>query len=166
MGMYATLTQSLYRSHYYKHVSDIDIASVLALFFSFVVNDLLQQSAFYQQLGANIRKYRKRLRLSQDALARLIGLTRTSLTNIENGRQHPPLHTFCDILEQLKIDVWELLPRKIAPIEPEDMKDIVSRQARGDSERAFIEAGIGLQGGQSHGNTKKKNPGNDRRASN
>ena len=126
---------------------------------------LLQQTAFYEQLGGNIRECRKRLKLSQDALAKLIGLTRTSLTNIENGRQHPPLHTFCDILEQLKVDVWELLPRAVAPAKPYNVKQIVSSQTRGASERAFIEAAIGMEGRNSHGDTKKKNSSDDGRAS-
>lgn len=126
---------------------------------------LQQQSAFYEQLGGNIRECRKRLKLSQDALGKLIGLTRTSLTNIENGRQHPPLHTFCDLLEQLKVDVWELLPRTAIPAKPYNVKQIVSRQTRGADERAFIEAAIGIERRNAYGDTKKKNSGDDRRAS-
>ena len=61
-----------------------------------------QQLTFYPQLGENIRKYRKDRHLSQERLANLVGLTRTSLTNIEKGRQHPPLHTLCEIIEQLQ----------------------------------------------------------------
>ncbi|MBK8091524.1 MAG: helix-turn-helix transcriptional regulator [Verrucomicrobiaceae bacterium] len=112
-----------------------------------------QQAMFYHRLGQNIRKCRKRHKLSQDALAKLIGLTRTSLTNIESGRQHPPLHTFCDIVEQLKVDVLELLPRAIAATEPVDVKAMVGMQLRGDKELAFIESGIGIKTGGSNGNS-------------
>src|ERR1700684_4591763 len=78
-----------------------------------------QLEIFYRQLGTNIRECRNRLNLSQDALGKLIGMTRTSLTNIESGRQHPPLHTFCEIAEQLKVDVLELLPRPLVVAEPD-----------------------------------------------
>jgi transcriptional regulator with XRE-family HTH domain len=123
------------------------------------MKDAPQEAAFYQQLGANIRKYRTRLELSQDALARLVGLTRTSLTNIENGRQHPPLHTFCEIVEQLKADVSELLPRPLTTAEPANVKAILGRQVRRENERAFIETGIGMKEKGSHGDTETKNSG-------
>jgi len=37
--------------------------------------------------------------LSQDALASAVGLTRSSISNIEKGRQKPLLHTLIDISE-------------------------------------------------------------------
>src|SRR5258706_10596858 len=94
-------------------------------------------AVFYKQLGANIRKNRQGLKLSQDELARSIGLTRTSLTNIEKGRQHPPLHTFCDIVEQLKVDASVLLPSRMPPTETVDVEAIAGQQIRGDDHVAF-----------------------------
>ncbi len=113
-----------------------------------------QNAAFYQQLGTNIRKCRNLRKLSQDALAKLVGLTRTSLTNIEQGRQHPPLHTFCEIVDQLKVDISELLPLRPTPREPFDLKTLAGSQVRGEDELAFIETAIGAKGGKSHGDTK------------
>jgi transcriptional regulator with XRE-family HTH domain len=113
------------------------------------MKDESRQAAFYQRLGQNIRKCRKWRGLSQDALAKLIGLTRTSLTNIENGRQHPPLHTFCEIVEQLKVDISELLPHPLTTTEPVNVKVMVGRQVRGENERTFIETGIGIKGKES-----------------
>ena len=112
-----------------------------------------QHTMFYRKLGENIRKCRKRHKLSQGALAKLIGLTRTSLTNIESGRQHPPLHTFCEIVEQLKVNVSELLPRAVTATQPVDVKAMVGQQLRGDNELEFIQSGIGIKHGGSHGNT-------------
>jgi transcriptional regulator with XRE-family HTH domain len=113
---------------------------------------------FYQQLGANIRAHRKALKLSQDSLGKMVGLTRTSLTNIENGRQHPPLHTFCEIVEQLKVGVTDLLPaRKPAPAAV-DANAIAAPQVRDQSELAFIVSGIGLKQEENvNGDKKKKN---------
>jgi transcriptional regulator with XRE-family HTH domain len=125
-----------------------------------------QQIAFYKQLGSNVRNNRKRLGLSQDELARAVGLTRTSLTNIENGRQHPPLHTFYDIVEQLNVDTSELLPRKMAQIKPVDVKAIAEGQIRGENELAFIASGIGInKEAKRSGDPKKKDRATSENAS-
>jgi transcriptional regulator with XRE-family HTH domain len=126
-----------------------------------------EQSAFYQQLGANIRERRKALNLSQEALARLVGLTRTSLTNIENGRQHPPLFTFCELLDQLKVGAAELLPRRTARTDgnASAVKAIIAQQARNPDERAFMTAALGLKEQEkANGHTKEENRGAGARA--
>jgi transcriptional regulator with XRE-family HTH domain len=120
------------------------------------MKDSPHQVAFYKQLGANIRKSRRRLELSQDDLARSIGLTRTSLTNIENGRQHPPLHTFCDLAEQLKVDISALLPNRSAA-GAVDLNAMAKQQVRGESELAFISSAIGIKQKETlNGDTKEK----------
>lgn len=48
--------------------------------------------------------------VTQEALAKLVGLTRTSLTNIEKGRQKILLHTFADLAAALRVAPAELLP--------------------------------------------------------
>lgn len=52
---------------------------------------------------------------SQSQLARLVGLTRGSVANIELGTQRPPLHIIWAIGQALDIDPTTLLPR------PEDL---------------------------------------------
>lgn len=116
-----------------------------------------QLAAFYTELGANIRKFRLKRDLSQEQLANLVGLTRTSLTNIEKGRQHPPLHTFCELVEQLKIDFATLLPRPVAIKAPSDLKALAGKQVRGADELAFIETAI--KGEKSYDDTKTQDSG-------
>jgi transcriptional regulator with XRE-family HTH domain len=116
-----------------------------------------QQFEFYRQLGESIRKCRKRRKLSQDALAKLVGLTRTSLTNIENGRQHPPLHTLCEIVDQLGIEFSELLPRPLETLGSVDVEALAGSQVRGEKELAFIETAIGMKRRGSHGNKTTEN---------
>ncbi len=118
-----------------------------------------QHSKFYEQLGANIRKYREQRKLSQNDLAKLVSLTRTSLTNIEKGRQHPPVHTVCELVEQLKVNISELLPLPSpAPTEePGDITELVRPKVRAEDELMFIEKVI--KGGTSHDDTKKQNSG-------
>jgi transcriptional regulator with XRE-family HTH domain len=49
-------------------------------------------------------------RLTQEALASQVALTRTSITNIERGRQKLLLHTLVDIAHALSVEPAELLP--------------------------------------------------------
>jgi transcriptional regulator with XRE-family HTH domain len=49
-------------------------------------------------------------RMSQEALADLVSLTRTSITNIEKGRQKLLVHKLLEIAGALGIDVVSLLP--------------------------------------------------------
>lgn len=84
-------------------------------------------------------------------------MTRTSLTNIESGRQHPPLHTFCEIVEQLKVDVSELLPQPLLWAEPDNqVKAMVWQQSHAENERTFIETGIGIKEERPNADPKKK----------
>jgi transcriptional regulator with XRE-family HTH domain len=120
-------------------------------------------SAFYEELGENIRNHRKRRKLSQDELAKLVSLTRTSLTNIEKGRQHPPVHTLCDIADQLKVDVSELIPSPAPLQETFDVRMSAVGQTLGENELAFIETAI--KGGAPYADTEKQNSSDDTKTS-
>lgn len=120
------------------------------------MRDAAQQAEFYRQLGANIRQCRERRQFSQEALARMVGLTRTSLTNIESGRQHPPLHTLYEIVEQLNADYGEVIPRRPRAPMVADLQERAKQQVRGEDELAFIKAAIESQEGKSHGYTEGK----------
>lgn len=69
-----------------------------------------QQHIFYKQLGKKICAARKSANLKQEYLAMEIGLTRTSLVNIEHGNQKIQLHTLLTLIRILEIDLLELLP--------------------------------------------------------
>lgn len=66
----------------------------------------------YQELGRKIRQARERhsQRLSQDTLAKRLGISRASVVNIEAGRQHAPLHLLWQIAELLGTDLTVLIP--------------------------------------------------------
>lgn len=65
---------------------------------------------FYAQVGSRVKLARKKLGLTQDAVAAAVNLTRTSITNIEKGRQKLLLHTFCALARALKQNPAHLLP--------------------------------------------------------
>ena len=95
-------------------------------------------SGFYKKVGENIRNRRKILGLSQEELAKAVGLKRPSLSNIEKGRQNILLHTFCEIAETLDSDPNALLPERRRP-EPATVPDLA---AYSKEVREFVEAGI------------------------
>jgi transcriptional regulator with XRE-family HTH domain len=93
---------------------------------------------FYKTIGENIRAKRKERGLSQEGLAKAVGLKRPSMSNIEKGRQNILLHTFCEIVETLDTTASALLPEPLRP-EPIQMPDLTSLSKE---VREFVEAGI------------------------
>lgn len=66
-------------------------------------------SHLYAALGQAIRVRRERLGLSQSALAEHTDMARTTITNIEAGRQNLMMHQFIDIARALRAQPTELL---------------------------------------------------------
>lgn len=65
----------------------------------------------YQVIGKRLRKKRKEQGLTQLELAQRAGLTRTSVTNIEQGIQHTSLYTLYELSQLLGFkSIFELLP--------------------------------------------------------
>ena len=65
---------------------------------------------FYADFGAMIGGRRQELGLSQDALAAKLSLTRSSVANLESGRQRTPLHIVVRLAWALQIHPVDLLP--------------------------------------------------------
>jgi transcriptional regulator with XRE-family HTH domain len=63
----------------------------------------------YQQLGLRIRSVREAIGLSQDELAKRIGLSRPSMVNVEAGNQRLMLHSIESIAKALGTTVRHLL---------------------------------------------------------
>jgi DNA-binding XRE family transcriptional regulator len=121
------------------------------------LKEMPQQVEFYRRLGQNLRDARERARLSQDRVAQLVGLKRTSLTNIESGRQHPPLHVLCDIVTHLNVTIGDVLP--VAPVIAQGaaLRKLLGKQLHDPGELAFVKKAIGLEEtGAHHGNPQAK----------
>src|SRR5687767_9235153 len=67
----------------------------------------------YIEIGKRIREHRKSANLSQGDLASAIGLSRTSIANIERGFQETPLKKLYDIAYALNVKIYEILPGDI-----------------------------------------------------
>ena len=70
----------------------------------------IQTKGFYREVGMRIRVAREHIGESQEKIASSVGLSRTSLTNIEKGNQKFLLHTFIGIAAALGVPITDLLP--------------------------------------------------------
>lgn len=67
-------------------------------------------SKLYRVFGSRLRALREEKSVTQEELARRVDLSRTSITNIEKGRQRIMLHQVVELAEALETDVGALIP--------------------------------------------------------
>ena len=70
----------------------------------------LDEKAIYAHIGKRIREERKALGFEQKDLAQEVDLARTSIVNIEAGRQAVSIHVLYKIARALGVSVMALLP--------------------------------------------------------
>jgi len=71
---------------------------------------------FDRVLGIRIRNARERAGVKQDQLARAVGLSRTSITNIERGRQGVQAYLLARVAAVLGMSVADLIPDEQPPV--------------------------------------------------
>jgi transcriptional regulator with XRE-family HTH domain len=102
-----------------------------------------QVDRFYVRVGDRIRDARSAARLTQAELAAHLGLARSSIANIEGGRQRLPLHMFALIAETLNIKAAELLPDIAENQAAPELSNIDERlQGADESSRDFVESAL------------------------
>lgn len=86
---------------------------------SFIIpNETLSKNSFmknivnpiYAEIGKRIFEARNG-KMTQEQLADKISLKRTSITNIEKGKQQLLVHTLIDIAQKLEVEVNSLIPK-------------------------------------------------------
>jgi DNA-binding XRE family transcriptional regulator len=79
-----------------------------------MVQQMGDSNGLYKELGRKIRATRERVhpKLSQDKLAKRLGISRASVVNIEAGRQHAPLQLLWRIAENLETELALLIPKR------------------------------------------------------
>lgn len=70
---------------------------------------MITPNDFYTKLGDSIRRRREELRLTQAELGESLGLSRTSVTNIERGRQRLLIDQFQGLCKALGVSMETLL---------------------------------------------------------
>ena len=71
---------------------------------------MVDTTMVYPEIGKRIRCVRDLRKLTQEELAKRLGLSRVSVVNIEAGRQQTPVHRLYEIALLLDCDVDALMP--------------------------------------------------------
>ena len=88
--------------------------------------------AAYRVFGRRLREIREKKHVPQQELATLSGLTRSSIANIESGKQRVLLHQVLQFAEALHVSVGELVPS------PVEMAQALSTET-GNERHAYLE---------------------------
>lgn len=116
------------------------------------------------EFGKLIRQLRDEAGLTQSALAGRVGLSRTSITNIELGQQHIPIHVLYTLASALGVAPEKLLPKyesamfagSQVPL-TEDVAEELNKQALHASTKRWIQRVVmksALVTGESHDSEK------------
>jgi transcriptional regulator with XRE-family HTH domain len=84
------------------------------------------EQIFYKKLGKVIQRKRNDANLNQDALAFKVGIKRTSLTNIESGKQTVQAYLLYQIAISLNVSIDDLL--REAMDKPSDLASLLNGQ--------------------------------------
>jgi len=68
------------------------------------------EQEFLNSLGRKMRNFRRDAGISQTRAAAALKLSRTSVTNIERGRQRISVYQLCQFAAMLEIEPQKLLP--------------------------------------------------------
>jgi len=91
------------------------------------------ENEFYSQFGRRVKSHRSRKHLTQQELSTRLSLSRSSIANIELGRQKILLHQLFDLAEALNTTPWDLLP--VSP----DQVDVTDQLRDGQYPERMIE---------------------------
>ena len=105
-------------------------------------------SPIYEEFGRGLRSVRKSANLTQEALAERVGLSRTSITNIERGRQHVSLHMLFSLAAAVGVEPAELLPQKEAVYRLEMIdQELLKETQLGQEGKEWLQRIIKTRGG-------------------
>lgn len=97
---------------------------------------------FLVDFGAAVRRLRERRSLTQSSLAEQVGLGRTSMTNLERGKQNPPLTLLPRLAQALGVSVVELVTEASLPAAP-SADDVLVAHVQDDQLRRWANQVIG-----------------------
>ena len=113
-----------------------------------------EEKKFYQQVGELIKSHRIRSDKSHENLANYLGLSRSSIINIENGRQNILLHSLVGVADFLSIPITELIPLKQTTNRSidEDVKSKINKKITSESQVNKFEDFINLSSSKNSSN--------------
>ena len=106
---------------------------------------------FYREFGDRLRAARKAKGVSQVDVSKDVGLSRTSVANIERGRQRLSLHLLMEFARVLDVEPSDLLPpphpepdvipgRRLRELPLEDQQPFLRIMRRARKEKADADA--------------------------
>lgn len=78
----------------------------------------INEALLYRRIGERLKHQRMQHNMTQGQLAMALGMLRTSVANIETGRQKVSLHMLYKLCSELEIEVSTILPIAVEVIEP------------------------------------------------
>ena len=72
---------------------------------------MINQDRLYSHIGEQLKMHREKIGITQSELAERVQLERTSITNIERGKQKLPIHVLFGVCRALGVNPSEVLPR-------------------------------------------------------
>jgi transcriptional regulator with XRE-family HTH domain len=93
---------------------------------------MLDSERLYALIGERVRRIRETQtpRMSQEDLAKILDLKRTSVTNIERGNQKPTLDTLYRLCERFGLEIRDLMPALAEVTTTEGRSVIVGGQSQ------------------------------------
>ena len=80
---------------------------------------VIDDDRLFDAIGRRLRAIRKSNKHTQSTMADILGLERTSVTNIELGKQRPGLHVLYRCCEHFEIPIIDLLPPIVSVLKKE-----------------------------------------------
>jgi transcriptional regulator with XRE-family HTH domain len=97
----------------------------------------------YKTVGRRVKRARSGANLTQDDLAQKISLSRTSIANLERGRQRIMVHCLDEIANALNVPISSLLPTRTSENLEERTRKVIDTVSDSDeAAAAFISEGL------------------------
>ena len=105
---------------------------------------MLDSKRLYELLGDRVRRIREaqKPKMSQTQLAQILGLKRTSITNIELGKQKPTLDALYMLCEHFSLSIGDFIPEIVEVTHSSSQSVIVGRKTveLGSKTASFLES--------------------------
>lgn len=94
-----------------------------------------EDNVIHAVIGHNIRECRKRRGMKQSELASSTGYSRTSIVNIEAGKQHITISSLYDVVRALDVSITDII---IEASDVQGLEEITSRISALEAENTML----------------------------
>lgn len=91
---------------------------------------MLDRKQLYISIGARIKRIREAADMTQEDLAKILDLKRTSITNIERGNQKPTLDALYRFCEHFALEISDALPSVVESTRQDGRSVVVGGKAQ------------------------------------